>query len=202
MLALVSKGLFWLLCIAIALVTLRVFPLGLEGAFGGMERQFPHLFPFWTHIMAASLALLVMPFQFWTRLRLRRPAVHRWTGRIYVLAILLGGLSGMVMATRTMTGPVSGAGFFILAVIWLATTGLAVFHARNRDIAAHKRWMIRSAALTFAAVTLRIYLGLSQLAGLPFDQSYTVIAWACWVPNLLIVLWWQQRRPQARLVTL
>jgi uncharacterized membrane protein len=192
MTVLISKSLFWLLCIAVALVTLRVFPLGLEVAFEGMERQFPHLFPFWTHIMAASLALLVMPFQFWSRLRTRRPAVHRWTGRLYVVAVFLGGMSGMVLATRTITGPASGTGFFFLAVGWLVTTGLALYHARNRSFAAHKRWMIRSAALTFAAVTLRVYLGLSQLAGLPFDLSYTVIAWACWVPNLIVVEWWMR----------
>jgi uncharacterized membrane protein len=202
MIAIVSKSLFWLLCIAIALVTLRVFPLGLQAAFGGMERQFAHLFPFWTHIMAASLALLVMPFQFWTKLRIRRPGVHRWIGRTYVLAVLLGGVSGMLMATRTITGPASGIGFFILAALWLTITAIALYHAVNRNIETHKRWMIRSAALTFAAVTLRVYLGLSQVAGLPFDPSYTVIAWACWVPNLLVAEWWLRRRsPQTRPVT-
>lgn len=201
MTATLSKGLFWLLCIAIALVTLRVIPLGLATAFAGMERQLTHLFPFWTHIMAASLALLVMPFQFWTRLRTRRSTIHRWTGRIYVLAVLFAGLSGLVMSTRTMTGPASGVGFFLLALFWLFTTYMAYAKARARDFTAHKRWMIRSAALTFAAVTLRIYLGLSQLAGFPIDTFYSLIAWACWVPNLLLVLWWEQRRAQARLVT-
>jgi hypothetical protein len=46
--------------------------------------------------------------------------------------------------------------------------------------------MIRSFALTFAAVTLRIYLPLSLAAGLDYADSYPVIAWLCWVPNLLV----------------
>jgi uncharacterized membrane protein len=145
------------------------------------------------------VALFVMPFQFWSRLRVRRTAIHRWTGRLYVLAVFLGGVSGLVMATRTITGPASGVGFFILAILWVATTAMALFHARNRNITAHKRWMIRSASLTFAAVTLRIMLGLSQVAGLPFEASYTAIAWLCWVPNLIAAEWWlRSSRPVLR----
>jgi len=53
-------------------------------------------------------------------------------------------------------------------------------------VLAHQRWMIRSLALTFAAVTLRVYLPLSVAVGLPFDVAYPVIAWVCWVPNLLV----------------
>ena len=53
--------------------------------------------------------------------------------------------------------------------------------------------MIRSAALAFAAVTLRLYLPLSMVIGLPFEPSYTVIAWACWIPNLIAVELWLRR---------
>ncbi|MEQ1730362.1 MAG: DUF2306 domain-containing protein [Vicinamibacterales bacterium] len=49
--------------------------------------------------------------------------------------------------------------------------------------------MIRSFALTYAAVTLRLYVPLSMAAGVPFDVAYPVIAWACWVPNLLVAEW-------------
>ena len=40
--------------------------------------------------------------------------------------------------------------------------------------------------LTFAAVTLRIYLPLSDLVGIDFDVAYPVIAWLCWVPNVIV----------------
>lgn len=42
---------------------------------------------FYVHIVTASLALLVGPFQFSTALRRRSPAVHRWTGRVCLLAV-------------------------------------------------------------------------------------------------------------------
>jgi hypothetical protein len=46
--------------------------------------------------------------------------------------------------------------------------------------------MIRNFALTFAAVTLRIYLPASMAAGMEFEMAYRAIAWLCWVPNLVI----------------
>jgi hypothetical protein len=69
-------------------------------------------------------------------------------------------------------------------------TSLAAYlHIRNRNIAAHRDWMIRSYALTLAAVTLRIYLPASQIAGIDFMLAYPAIAWLCWVPNLAVAEW-------------
>ena len=50
--------------------------------------------------------------------------------------------------------------------------------------------MLRSFALTFAAVTLRIWLPLLERAvGLDFDIAYPAAAWLAWVPSLLLVEW-------------
>jgi ABC-type spermidine/putrescine transport system permease subunit II len=65
----------------------------------------------------------------------------------------------------------------------------------QRDFAAHRRWMIRSFALTFAAVTLRLYLPLGFLLPVSFDDAYRVISFLCWVPNLLAAEWLLRRRP-------
>jgi hypothetical protein len=40
--------------------------------------------------------------------------------------------------------------------------------------------------LAFAAVMLRIYIPLSQIAGFDYDDSCRMIAWLRWVPNLLV----------------
>jgi hypothetical protein len=45
--------------------------------------------------------------------------------------------------------------------------------------------MVRNFALTFAAVTLRLWLPASVASGMPFEVAYPVVAWLCWVPNLL-----------------
>ena len=46
--------------------------------------------------------------------------------------------------------------------------------------------MIRSFALTFAAVTLRLYLPLIPLLGLSFIDGYRAVSFLCWIPNLII----------------
>ena len=142
------------------------------------------------HIFASAVALLLGPFQFSTRLRSRWPAVHRWTGRVYLgVAVLLGGVAGLYMSYYAFGGIVAKLGFGCLACAWLFTGTRAYVAARSRDFAAHRRWMIRNYGLTFAAVTLRLYLPPAFLLQIPFEVAYPAIAWLCWVPNLLVAQW-------------
>jgi hypothetical protein len=138
------------------------------------------------HIVASGIALITGPFQFLRPLRHRFPVVHRTLGRIYVVACLVGGLAGGLIALFTTSGLVAGFGFLGLAIAWLTCTIRAWLAVRRHDYLTHQRWMIRSFALAFAAVMLRIYIPLSQIAGLDYADSYRVIAWLCWIPNLLV----------------
>lgn len=77
----------------------------------------------------------------------------------------------------------------MLAVCWLYT-GLRAFLAiRRRGVSEHRRWMVRNYSLSFAAVTLRVYIPLSVIAGIEFSTAYAVIAWLRWVPNLIVAEW-------------
>jgi uncharacterized membrane protein len=146
------------------------------------------------HASCAGTALLLGPWQFFASIRLRRPTVHRWIGRTYVTLCLVGGLTGAVLAWYTTAGEVARWGFGLLAVTWLTCTSLAYLAARRRDFVSHRRWMIRSFALTFAAVTLRLYIPVSAVAGLSFAFAYPLIAWAAWVPNLAVAETWLRTR--------
>jgi hypothetical protein len=53
--------------------------------------------------------------------------------------------------------------------------------------------MVRNFVPAFAAVTLR--LPGSMAAGVPFGLAYPVIAWLCWVPNLIVAEWVLRRTP-------
>jgi hypothetical protein len=141
------------------------------------------------HFGGGAIALVTGAFQLNSKLRNRFIAVHRWFGRLYVIAIGIGGAASLYLAFKSLGGLVAHAGFGLLAVSWLGSTFIAYRHIRNRNLGAHRSWMIRSYSLTLAAVTLRIYLPLSQIAGLSFVDSYPVISWICWVPNLLIAEW-------------
>jgi uncharacterized membrane protein len=149
-----------------------------------------------THIFGGGTALLIGPFQFLPALRRKKWLnLHRWLGRIYLLGILSGGVGGLYMARLAHGGIVSQIGFAMLAVLWLTTGYLAYQRIRARDIKAHERWMKRNFALTFAAVMLRVWLPILAFAvGLEFTTAYIIVAWLCWVPNLLFAEWLIRRR--------
>lgn len=149
------------------------------------------------HLAGGLIAILAGAFQVSSRMRSRSLAVHRWLGRVYVTGVLVGGVSGLRLSLSSTGGLVTHFGFGMMAVLWLGATIMAWVRIRSGNRAAHRVWMFRSYALTLAAVTLRVYLPLSQMAGLPFDQFYQAVSWLCWVPNLLVVEWFVLSRAEA-----
>lgn len=185
------------LCMTIALASYRYLVPGMPmpDVIAGNRFRLPFLV---VHAACGATALLVGPWQFRSKLRARAPRLHRWLGRAYAVACLVGGASGLMLALGASTGLVSTAGFGLLAIAWIYTTAQGWRTAMQRDFATHRQWMIRSFALTLAAVTLRIYLPVSM--ALPFDMndSYRAISFLCWVPNLLVAELYLRRQPRAR----
>jgi uncharacterized membrane protein len=142
---------------------------------------------FYTHTIIAPIALLVGVVQFLPLTR--RSSYHRWAGRLYVVCVALASIAGFIVARTTEAGPLAGTGFMILAVLWVTATAIAYMRARERNFAAHRVWMIRSYALTCAAITLRIIVPLGGALGISFSKSYIFAAWGSWIINLLIAEW-------------
>lgn len=191
----------WLVLLAIAAVAvaakalayLLVPPQSYEFA-----EQIPvytaHRMALMTHVTCSVLAMACGILQV-VLLRYRMPgAMHRWTGRIYLLSVLGGGIAALPLAWMAWGGAANTAAFGLLAVLWMLSTVQAVRAIRNGDLATHRIWIARSFALTLAGITLRAEVGLLQLAGLAFDDAYRIAAWSCWVLNLLAVEW---SRPSA-----
>ena len=146
------------------------------------------------HVGGAVTALVLGSLQFIPALRRGRRPPHRWSGRIYVLGCLTGGAAGLILALGSTAGPIATAGFGSLAVLWITMNLLGWRAAVKGRFAEHRRWMIRSWALTLAAVTLRLYLPLAMILDLPFLPSYRAISFLAWVPNLIAAELWLRRR--------
>lgn len=142
------------------------------------------------HAGFGALALALGPLQFLPRLRRQFTQVHRTVGVVYVIACLAGGVAGLALALGTTAGPVATAGFGLLALAWLYTTSRGLIAALKARFPEHRRWMIRSFALTLAAVTLRLQLPMGGMFGVDFPTAYVIISFACWVPNLLAAEAW------------
>ena len=172
---------------AYALLVYALLPLGAAVHPDMRATYLAHEVGIYMHVFAASIALLLGPLQFYAGLRQRHMQVHRWLGRVYLgIGVFLGGLSGLYMAAFAFGGIAAKLGFACLALAWLYTGIRALAAIRRGAVVEHRKWMVRNFSLTFAAVTLRIYLASAMLSGIPFETSYPFIAWLCWVPNLVV----------------
>lgn len=143
------------------------------------------------HIALATVALLAAILQMWPRLRLRRPGVHRWLGRVYFGTTMVAGAMGLVILPYAP--PVGKIGVGVVTVLWMAFTVIGVVRARQRRYAEHRKFMIYA----FALVTNNIVgstIVMVSMAVLPedTDPNYLLEAarWVGWVFNLMVAQWW------------
>ncbi|OAB41698.1 DUF2306 domain-containing protein [Paenibacillus glacialis] len=147
----------------------------------------PWVYVLYVHILTALLALVIGPFQIFLKQSKTRVHMHRRLGYVYIISVTVSGIVSLYLSLFATGGWISGLGFVGLGVLWVATTWIALRKIITKNVQAHKAWMLRSYALTFAAVMLRIWLGPLVLIFSDFEAGYRVVAWLCWVPNLLVI---------------
>lgn len=154
---------------------------------GELAYQLKYLAGFYAHVLFGPIALLTGAFQFAPKFRAKNLSLHRFLGKIYVLACILGGIAGFYIAFFSYS-LIATLGFISLALFWLYTTTQAYLTIRKKEVIQHRIWMHRSFALTLSAVTLRVYLGI--MAGFTdwsIETIFSILGWICWVPNLIVV---------------
>lgn len=187
-----GKILLFFFALGVGLASLRYLSFEVRDILNDRADALQHLsyqFGFYAHVLFGPLALIIGPLQFLPKFRARNLTLHRLMGKIYVICCLLGAIAGFVIAFFTYGGWTSTLGFGLLGVLWFYTTLQAWLSIRKKEVAEHRVWMHRSFALTMSAVTLRLWFPVLQMAGLDFTLSYQIVAWLCWVPNLLLMEW-------------
>jgi hypothetical protein len=198
------RGLFWFFSLGIALFSFTVVVLATTVGFAEVAPHLVHYLgghnvPLYAHILFGPLALLLMPFQFWAGLRNRYRIVHRLLGYAYVVSVAVASLGALLLLPGFQGSAWAAAGFALLATLWLGTTARALFLARAGRTDEHRAWMMRSAALTFAAVVLRLMMLPLMAAGMSFNGTYDITAWASWLLPLAFVEWRLRRGGGTRL---
>ena len=143
---------------------------------------------FYLHIGGALVALAVGSVQFFPGNRRRHPRLHRFLGKLYGLGILIAGPAGFYMALFARGGLFAQIGFAALDLVWMASTFIGIYAiVVQKNVRLHGEWMTRSYAVTFAAVTLRIWVPILSLG---FGMSETAVLaltpWLSWIPNLMV----------------
>lgn len=113
--------------------------------------------PVWTacHMIGGTFALLLGPLQFWKWLRTRYITLHRLLGKIYIIGTIIAGISALRLSliSYCISCRIS---LFILAVLVLFTTSAAWWCIKNRNVEAHRQFMVRSYVCVLAFVLVRI----------------------------------------------
>ena len=152
------------------------------------------------HISGGLIALTLGPFQFWKSFRNKFINTHRWMGRIYLTAILIGTISATYLAWTSAIRVNFSWAFALqgLAFAWITTASMAYISVMRGRILQHKEWMIRSYVVTFAFVTFRWLNDLPIAHQLmdKFEERGPTVIWFSWTIPLLIteiVLSWKKK---------
>jgi hypothetical protein len=192
-----AKKIFWglLFVLGTSLTINALTYLNLDSSYGFLKIKQAAVatgvyLPFYYfHVLVGGLILVAGFIQVSKWFRKRYLSFHRKAGYFYVFGILfLAAPGGLVMSFFVDRGPMVLISFLLQCSLWFYFTTVAFIKIKNKDITAHELWMWRSFSLTLAAITLRLYIFFSSFY---FDLSqpiaYAIIAWASWVPNLLLV---------------
>ncbi len=139
-----------------------------------------------THAVTAIPPLIIGIIAFSKRLRNASLKWHRWIGTTYCICIWISAALGIMLAIANVHGPIAKFGFGFLGIGWFTTTWFAYTSARAKNILSHRRWMIRSYALTLAVVSIRPLFSMEPVLGISTENWYLMATWACWVPNLIM----------------
>ncbi|WP_051728817.1 MULTISPECIES: DUF2306 domain-containing protein [Actinomycetia] len=207
----------WIAPLGLVVVAFLAYALPPYLAFDPALSRVPSTFPahylfLVGHVVFGSIAMVTALLQVWPWIRRKHPVLHRYSGRAYVFAgVLPSGLLALTIGAATPFGPVTRASDVLLAVLWLGTTWAGYRAARERRFGDHRRWMVRSFALTMSIILNRligpiaaIFLG-PQLATtfggseIALGQSIAALgAWVSWTVALIAAQLWLDRKPKRR----
>ena len=175
-----------------------------DGSLERWNKSLPHLYEpgralattgIGLHFVAGAVLLAFGPIQLIRTVRERLPALHRWTGRIYVLSALMAGLGGLtfIALKGTVGGAVMDVGFGLYGGLMVLAAIETVRHARHRRFDKHRAWAIRLFALTIGSWLYRMDYGFWWLithgAGhtRSFDGPFDIaMAFFFYIPNLIV----------------
>jgi hypothetical protein len=156
---------------------------------------------YYSHVLIGGIILVTGLFQLHPLSQKKFRRMHRALGYFYVMGILFfAAPGGLIMSLFIGRGPLVLSSFLLQSVLWFYFTAMAFDRIRKRDVIAHRNWMWRSYALTFAAITLRVYIFfVSWSYDLHQPEAYATLAWLSWVPNLLVAEWFIHRATRSNL---
>ncbi len=157
---------------------------------------------FYIHIFAGMFCIGTALLQFSSYLLKKRKKIHVWSGRVYVMVVLLlGAPTGLYMSFFAKGGFAERGLFMFMAISWFFFTLKGFTTILNKQVLAHKIWMMRSYTIALTAVTFRVYYIILYLYDVPLTLNYEVSLWMSVVGNLMVAEFLIYRKSKAYLTT-
>jgi uncharacterized membrane protein len=165
----VWTGVVFLGLIGIAAVTRRTLVLLWPGTFSGganpaatLDAGFArHAALTLAHILPGALFLGLTPLQFVAGIRAKHLQVHRWLGRVLMVAGLIIGITALIMSYKmNIGGPNETAATTLYAIVFLICLMNAYRYIKRKDVTRHREWMIRAYAVGLGVATTRPIVGM------------------------------------------
>ena len=135
------------------------------------------------HVLAGVLFLGLAPLQFSSRIRGRYVALHRWSGRLLVVAGVLTTIAGMYFGVlMPFAGVPEAIVIGVVGAFFLFAISTAFIAIRRRDVGRHRAWMIRAFAVAMGVSTVRLVAIPLDLAMTPWGFStQTIFVLSLWL---------------------
>lgn len=146
------------------------------------------------HIMSATVFCLLGAFQFSAAWRNRAPRWHRNAGKILFISGILAAFTGLWM---TQVYPLAHLQNSLLYIVrWVVGIAMVIclllsfWYIRQRNVPAHRAWIIRAYAIGQGAGTQALVNILWWICiGMPDLNTYCLLMTASWIINLLVGEW-------------
>jgi uncharacterized membrane protein len=159
-----------------------------------------HPWPAALHIVPGLIYLLGAPVQLSAGFRRKHLTLHRRMGRIILLSGIVAGTLALVIGiSHPFDGMAEGSAAVVFAVWFLVCLVLAFAAVRRRDIARHRRWMIRAFAAGIGIGAIRLWVGIlgavqstmtGTMAMSPQQGTYGIAFWLGFTSTVVVGEWW------------
>jgi hypothetical protein len=142
---------------------------------------------FYVHIVGGPIAIVIGFVLMLSGRVARFRKQHRWLGRVQGVIVLVAVLpSGLLMATRSVAGPIAGWGFASVAILTAISMVMAIRRARSRQFKIHQRWATRSFILLCSPLLFRVISGVTIVTNVESPMTYRLNAWLSWLIPLIV----------------
>jgi len=150
--------------------------------------------PAWTlvHAVAGFFFMTLGPLQFVASVRNRWPRFHRWCGRVFLLASVVGVVSALAFVPVL---PIYGSfstrvGVIFASILFCIALAQGYRTARTRNFLRHREWMIRVFAIGLGISTFRVLIPLLMMCGASFVEAWDSVVWLGFAINAVVAETW------------